>query len=481
MDRRSSFRKFLYLTEALLILACGGLYLLDFILGNGDGVIDKLGFGILSIFLFSQVPLLLFYGMSSRRTALSNLSVSLFSLFVLFLLAEIGFRYFSTTYIEDITIKEGPYYYKTHDPVFFKTNHPNCSFQKTLPPIDGGATISVRINSQGVRGPEIAAKKADQKRVLLIGDSYIQAVQVPYEQTIGERIKSNLSDSTSIIQHGFPSYSPLLEFNWLLHKGIHFKPDQVLLFIYMNDFYSSHQVGDAGYWPYTKFDKNGYPSGFTFDDKPASEKRSPYTILLQDLQRSALISSLQSQLKARHTRTAFPTDQFDNLLLLPKKEFTLQYQKVEQANDPVQLFNWDLIAGLRDTNLWDEKLIKRIDKSISVLKNMKGFLDKENVSFGLVFIPFVWQLKDEGLQSKDLVGLNDIVFPYSGLQAKFQQFCQSEKIPFLDLYSDFIDHKNRWPDRHLYYPYDQHWTAAGHQLAADKVVDFFLLSAKNEE
>jgi len=474
MDRRSAFRKFLYLAEGLLLLGCGGLYLLDLIFGNGDGVIDQLKINVFTIFVCVQVLLLLLYGISSSRSILSNLSISLMSLLVMLFVAEVGFRFLSTTHRKGITVKEGPYYYKSFDPVFFKTNHPNCSFSNTLSPVDGGATISIKINSQGIRGPEIPAKKEGQKRLLLIGDSFIQAIQVPYKETIGEQIKSSLSDSISIFQHGFPSYSPLLEFNWLLRKGIHFEPDQVLLFIYMNDFYSGRQVGDAGYWPHTKFDKNGYPAGFTFDAKKPPEKRTPFSLLLQDINRSALLKWGKFQLRLGEIKAALPIEQFDHILQLPKEEFTAWYQKIIVEGDPFRSFNWDLMAGLRDTSLWGNDLVNRIDKSLSILKHMDRFLSQKNISFGVVFIPFPWQLKDEGRSSKKQLGFAEVTFPYSGLQAKFQQFCQSEQIPFLDLYPDFVNYKREWPDRHLYFPHDQHWTAAGHQLAAEKVYDFFL-------
>ena len=44
----------------------------------------------------------------------------------------------------------------------------------------------MNINAAGLRGPDIPAKKAGEKRLLLLGDSFMQAAEVKFSKTTGE-------------------------------------------------------------------------------------------------------------------------------------------------------------------------------------------------------------------------------------------------------------------------------------------------------
>ena len=77
-----------------------------------------------------------------------------------------------------------------------------------------------------------------------------------------KKIDEDLNLDYEIIQHGMSSWSPLLELNWLIKKGLSFKPKSVVLFLCINDFYQDYFSSDLAYTKETVFDLDGYPKEF---------------------------------------------------------------------------------------------------------------------------------------------------------------------------------------------------------------------------
>lgn len=67
---------------------------------------------------------------------------------------------------------------------------PNPGYEGSLRTIEYQA--DVRINSNGIRGPEIGAREAGELRLLALGDSFTLAVQVAEEETFSARLESLL-------------------------------------------------------------------------------------------------------------------------------------------------------------------------------------------------------------------------------------------------------------------------------------------------
>jgi hypothetical protein len=74
--------------------------------------------------------------------------------------------------------------------------------------------------------------------LLLLGDSFIEARQLPWEATLGPQLQSILqtrSSASRVVSHGMRGWSPLLEWNWYLKVGRRFRAERVLLFFFWND------------------------------------------------------------------------------------------------------------------------------------------------------------------------------------------------------------------------------------------------------
>jgi lysophospholipase L1-like esterase len=93
------------------------------------------------------------------------------------------------------------------------------------------------INAQGVRDDDAIGPKAEgERRVLILGDSYVFAVQVPFRDTMGERLEARLNESSPgtqwrVINGGVQGYGPVEEWLFYRHVAAQFDPDIVLILV----------------------------------------------------------------------------------------------------------------------------------------------------------------------------------------------------------------------------------------------------------
>lgn len=96
-------------------------------------------------------------------------------------------------------------------------------------------STDLAINAQGVRDDEpIGPKTSNERRVVVLGDSLVLSVQVPFAQTFCERLEARLNASDPahrwrVINAGVQGYGPVHE--WLFFDAIAaaFEPDIVLI------------------------------------------------------------------------------------------------------------------------------------------------------------------------------------------------------------------------------------------------------------
>ncbi|MEM7103595.1 MAG: hypothetical protein AAF502_10720 [Bacteroidota bacterium] len=469
MHKRQKFRRLILWGEMLLIFGCISIYLVDIIMGDGDGVIDQFHLNPFSIFICLQVLILLLLGMSSKISWLVNSCLTLFSLLVITILVDIGISMIHDKEKPGIKPITGHYPYNWHDPIYFKNYNPECTFKLKLPKKDGGGEIFSNINKQGIRGPEIPIKDSSRNRVLLIGDSFIQALQVPFEASIGNRLNDLLPDSIEVFQHGFASWSPLLELNWLLRKGIAFDPDHVVFFLFANDLYSGDKVGDSGYMPYTKFNDLGLPAGFDFDLVKNETRRDPIHLFTIKMKQRPLPKMLNLKLRKLKYDIMFPSSKVDKLLQLPAEEFEGLYTEADFGNDPMLSVGWDLIASCRDTAIWDKKMRKRAATTENILRRTNEFLKAKNIEFSIVLIASPWMFPDEGVSGRLAYGLKKELPHNTGLPQWISHFCANANTSFLNLYHRFDKYKEDNPGSQLFWDFDGHWTEEGHRVAAEAV------------
>ncbi len=93
------------------------------------------------------------------------------------------------------------------------------------------------INRQGVRDYEdILPKAANERRVLILGDSFVFAVQVPLAETFGKHLEARLNQTLPqhrwrVINGGVQGYGPVEQWLFYRHVAAEFDPDIVLIVV----------------------------------------------------------------------------------------------------------------------------------------------------------------------------------------------------------------------------------------------------------
>src|SRR5439155_2090482 len=97
----------------------------------------------------------------------------------------------------------------------------------------------VRINSRGLRGPEIPfSRRQGSVRLLLLGDSIVFGYGVADGEDLGSRLVAQLKPtnvSAEVVNTGVPSYNSEQEVAFLERDGLRYHPDWVVVGVCWND------------------------------------------------------------------------------------------------------------------------------------------------------------------------------------------------------------------------------------------------------
>jgi len=98
-------------------------------------------------------------------------------------------------------------------------------------------TVPVQINAEGRRDLERPVRKPPGTyRILLLGDSFVEAMQVPVEQTFARQLEAALTRAggspVEVISMGVSGYGTASEYLWYRDGGRAYQPDLVLLSFY---------------------------------------------------------------------------------------------------------------------------------------------------------------------------------------------------------------------------------------------------------
>ena len=107
-----------------------------------------------------------------------------------------------------------------------------------------------RINSNGWNShhDRYPLQRTDGKmRIAIIGDSYVEALQVPYDQSLSEVMERNLGDGVEVFRFGI-SGAPLSQYwHMLREEVVQFRPGLVVLVLTHNDFDESFSYQPGRY------------------------------------------------------------------------------------------------------------------------------------------------------------------------------------------------------------------------------------------
>lgn len=161
-----------------------------------------------------------------------KIGIFLLSLAIFFLAGEAIIRlYLLTTTVYDIEMSRYATIMKadSSNPLIGHVHKPNTSARLM--------NVMVHINSDGFRDREHQIEKSEKYRIIFLGDSLTFGWGVEDKDTFKSFIEKRLNKlyPAEIINFGTGNYNTEQEVNLFLEKGLKYKPDEVVVFYFIND------------------------------------------------------------------------------------------------------------------------------------------------------------------------------------------------------------------------------------------------------
>jgi hypothetical protein len=321
-------------------------------------------------------------------------------------------------------------------------------------------TSHIRTNAAGQRGRSIPVEKpSGTYRILVLGDSFVEAEQVDEHERFIARLEAQLNQDGGqtryeVLDGGCGGWGTAQELLYLREQGLAYQPDLVLL-----AFFVGNDVGDNSI-------------ELQLDGRREAALK-PYYVQNDD-----------GSLELLHPSPPPPTvaEQLANVLRLHSTAYNFFESGVlrKLGRDDL-LAAWRTLDALerpryQGNQVYRTRLTDDWRTGWQITEGLLGMVHDEasrhGSQFGLVLIPTRAQVSDRawrGIAGGDggrRAGL-DRTFPNSQLQ----QIADRIDAPLLDLVPD-LRAANSQDQSSLYYERDQHWTAAGHAVAAQAIVRF---------
>jgi hypothetical protein len=294
----------------------------------------------------------------------------------------------------------------------------------------------VSFNSVGMRDREHTfEKRAGTFRILLLGDSFMEALQVPADSMLATLMERDLARATGrpveVINGGVSGWGTGDELRYLTRYGLAYHPDLVVVAMTLHNDISDNLRRE---W-YTMRD------GVLVDRDPQPKSWLQFKVLELKAFLATRIQLYQLWRRVRHGREMQRVGQALNSHVV--ELFTV-------PSPPDIALGWQLtdrlLAAIRDTS-------KAAGSRMAV-----------------VLLPLRYQLADTAFAS--LVKLAELPPDRMGMyqpQNTIRRMGDSLHIPVVDLLPAF-QQQTAAGKAPLYVDWDGHWNDAGHRLAADVVV-----------
>ncbi len=323
-------------------------------------------------------------------------------------------------------------------------------------------------NLHGFRDYERTHFKADGIfRILVLGDSYAEALQVPLSKTFSALLEQSLNERSEGIrfevlnlgQSGFGTADAYMRF---LNFGVHYSPDLVLLaFTTGNDVRNNSKLLNhetlAFYFNYDEkrdlvldrslFDE--YKKNITYPKKMVTwlKRRSYLASLI-----SERVFLLKQQYNERQFRAGLADAHQDN-----------SQNKLDEFSD-FNIYLSDL------TPRWQEAF----DITRSLLSKFKDSVEAHGAKFLLVTMSNAEQVHP--IVQQRVEALYSLSFDFEQPDRLIEDFAKQNEIVFLKLLPEFREYHHRTGT--YLHGFDSrgvgHWNEIGHQLAAEKILGFLI-------
>jgi lysophospholipase L1-like esterase len=323
----------------------------------------------------------------------------------------------------------------------------------------------IEINSDGLRGPEAAlAHPPGTYRVALLGDSFIEGFEVPFDSTVGEFIRRRLSalrgTPVEVLNFGVGGYGTTQEALTLRHQVWKYSPDLVVLaFTTGNDVTDNYRPLDSGgYRPYYVFRGGDLVLDTTFLRSGAYQSRAVWTRrllgLVQESRLVQLVNRVRHLSRKRERQQNNATPRAPDAGGVPGSEVGLSNQVELPPTTPEWQEAWRVTEGVL-AMMHDE--CRRMHTPFAIVTLTRG-----------IQVTPVPEQKEKFLRQ---IGANDLYYP----ERRLAEFGQHQGIPVLNLAPLMAEEAEQ---RHVYFHAAGptlgigHWNGAGHQAAGERIASW---------
>ena len=275
-------------------------------------------------------------------------------------------------------------------------------------------------------------KKNNKKRILLIGDSFIEGAGYDYAYTIGGLLQNYLGEKFEVLNSAVGSYSPSIYFfktKHFLSEGYQF--DYALIFLDLSDIYDELFI-------------KHYPNGNILSEKTSEKqnvlKENFYSLgyFLRDnlvLFRSLYILSDKTEILKNYLKFKFKASKdYEKNFFKTTKEDAMYY-RMTNIDRGYWTFDESTFSHIK----------KGLDKSDKYLERLFSLLNDYNIKSHLIIYPWPTQIQFGDTRHE----------PY------WKDFAKKNEINLVNLYQDFkSDDKRKFIFDNFIFG-DIHWNKAG--------------------
>ena len=346
-----------------------------------------------------------------------------------------------------------------------------------------GSIVSyVRMNSHGFRDKERRyEKKEDTFRILVLGDSFTEALQVPLERTFPYILEEKLNSEGGgkrfeVINLGVSGFGTAQEYLALKYYGLKYNPDLVIL-----EFFIGNDVVNNSLVLETERER----PFFVLSDGKLEEL--PFKIRTSNLSRGKEETNrdVNGQFRIKYLILKYSTRLFPNI------SYSLE-DRIKQTpwlanllwkfgivNSKPQLpdkYNKKNGIPIIDDYVYAEGYSREWEDAWEITKalilKLANELKSQKIGFLVVVIPNEYEFRSD-IWDKILgeyPQMRSMRFDLRKPERILSSFFEANRMEYLLLRPEFERYtKETGKDLHFHSAYENHWNANGHMLAADLI------------
>ncbi len=320
----------------------------------------------------------------------------------------------------------------------------------------------VRINSKGLRDREYPYEKPPGTfRILLLGDNFAEAFQVPLEDSFQEvvevRLNGELPLPVEVINAGTWLYSTDLELLFYRLEGRNYRPDLVLLAFHAGtDVLESHREMEIRYMG------REYKPFFVLKDGELELVNFPYPVP-QEPPPQGIVGRVKGFLAA-HSRLYPVAGRFIRRHLRRGGGSAAGGAAATSGAEaiPMDLYLYAVDPPPEWAEAWEV--------SKALIRQLRREVEADGGRLAVVLIPDRRQVEAGYLDwaMRTYPAMAAYTWDMEHPNRVLRTFLEAEGIPYLDLLEVFRQ-RTQEQGAELYYPRDGHWNVAGHRLAGEEI------------